>query len=166
MSKAGSGGPRRITLPCALEAAHNHHNFAWREHHEGKDLWVVRKGATPVFPCLSFASSSPKLKMVSSTCRVTFTDGADVTHTVTVCASSLYEAAARGIAEFKKTGFAFASIGTATRLKIAVEPPATIHELSVGRLQVWLDTNGKTPRGRPRKSRFDRSSECSRAGAR
>lgn len=29
---------------------HNHHNFAWRERHFGKDFWVVRKGATPAFP--------------------------------------------------------------------------------------------------------------------
>lgn len=33
-----------------LEEIHNHHNFAWLENHEGKDLWVVRKGATPAFP--------------------------------------------------------------------------------------------------------------------
>jgi hypothetical protein len=83
---------------------------------------------------------------VSSTCRVSFTDGANITHTVTVSASSLYEAAALGIAEFKKSGLAFANIGPATRLTIAVEPPATTHELSVGKLQTWLDTNGKTPR--------------------
>lgn len=31
-------------------AVHNHHNFAWREQHQGEDLWVVRKGATPAFP--------------------------------------------------------------------------------------------------------------------
>ena len=29
---------------------HNHHNYAWREWHDGRDLWVVRKGATPAFP--------------------------------------------------------------------------------------------------------------------
>lgn len=29
---------------------HNHHNFAWLENHFGKDMWVVRKGATPAFP--------------------------------------------------------------------------------------------------------------------
>jgi hypothetical protein len=51
-----------------------------------------------------------------------------------------------GIAEFKKSGFAFANIGPGTRLKIYVEPPATTLELSVGKLQAWLDTNGKTPR--------------------
>ena len=33
-----------------LEEIHNHHNFAWKETHGGKDLWVVRKGATPAFP--------------------------------------------------------------------------------------------------------------------
>lgn len=32
------------------ELVHNHHNFAWREKHDGKDLIVVRKGATPAFP--------------------------------------------------------------------------------------------------------------------
>ena len=33
-----------------LEMIHNHHNFAWRERHDGEDLVVVRKGATPAFP--------------------------------------------------------------------------------------------------------------------
>ena len=33
-----------------LEEIHNHHNFAWREEHDGKEMWVVRKGATPAFP--------------------------------------------------------------------------------------------------------------------
>ena len=33
-----------------VEEVHNHHNFAWKEAHGGKDLWVVRKGATPAFP--------------------------------------------------------------------------------------------------------------------
>jgi tRNA-splicing ligase RtcB len=33
-----------------VEEVHNHHNFAWRENHNGKEMWVVRKGATPAFP--------------------------------------------------------------------------------------------------------------------
>ena len=33
-----------------LELVHNHHNFAWKEMHDGKELIVVRKGATPAFP--------------------------------------------------------------------------------------------------------------------
>jgi tRNA-splicing ligase RtcB len=33
-----------------LELVHNHHNFAWRERHDGREVIVVRKGATPAFP--------------------------------------------------------------------------------------------------------------------
>jgi tRNA-splicing ligase RtcB len=33
-----------------LELVHNHHNFAWREQHDGETMVVVRKGATPAFP--------------------------------------------------------------------------------------------------------------------
>jgi len=33
-----------------LDAVHNHHNYAWRERHGERELWVVRKGATPAFP--------------------------------------------------------------------------------------------------------------------
>ena len=32
------------------ELIHNHHNFAWREEHDGEEFIVVRKGATPAFP--------------------------------------------------------------------------------------------------------------------
>ena len=32
------------------EEVHNHHNFAWKERHNDRDLWVIRKGATPAFP--------------------------------------------------------------------------------------------------------------------
>jgi hypothetical protein len=83
---------------------------------------------------------------VSSSCRVAFTDGAGVTHSVTIAASSLYEAAALALAEFKRCGFVMAMAGPATRLTVTVEVPATTHELSVARLQAWLDASGKTPR--------------------
>jgi tRNA-splicing ligase RtcB len=32
-----------------LEEVHNHHNYIWRETHGGREVWVVRKGATPAF---------------------------------------------------------------------------------------------------------------------
>jgi tRNA-splicing ligase RtcB (3'-phosphate/5'-hydroxy nucleic acid ligase) len=40
----------KILRANILEEIHNHHNFAWKERHFDKDLWVVRKGATPAFP--------------------------------------------------------------------------------------------------------------------
>jgi hypothetical protein len=62
-----------------------------------------------------------------------------------------YEAAVLGIVQLKRSGFAFANVGPATRLKISVALPATIHELSVAKLQAWLDTNGKAPRAQATK---------------
>ena len=41
---------RKIIGGTVTDSVHNHHNFAWRETHDGRDLWVVRKGATPAFP--------------------------------------------------------------------------------------------------------------------
>ena len=41
---------RQIISGAVTERVHNHHNYAWRETHDGRDLWVVRKGATPAFP--------------------------------------------------------------------------------------------------------------------
>src|SRR5699024_12865411 len=34
----------------AMEKIHNHHNYAWKEVHGGKEYIVVRKGATPAAP--------------------------------------------------------------------------------------------------------------------
>ena len=33
-----------------VDLVHNHHNFAWKEQHGGRDYIVIRKGATPAFP--------------------------------------------------------------------------------------------------------------------
>jgi tRNA-splicing ligase RtcB len=41
---------RQIIGGNVTDMVHNHHNYAWRETHNGRDLWVVRKGATPAFP--------------------------------------------------------------------------------------------------------------------
>jgi tRNA-splicing ligase RtcB len=41
---------RGILRANIVEEVHNHHNFAWREKHNGDEFWVVRKGATPAFP--------------------------------------------------------------------------------------------------------------------
>jgi len=45
---------RRLIGGHVIDMVHNHHNYAWRETHviDGaeRQLWVVRKGATPAFP--------------------------------------------------------------------------------------------------------------------
>src|SRR3954463_11434527 len=47
---AGRHVVQNILGAAILEEVHNHHNFAWREEHDGRKYWVVRKGATPAFP--------------------------------------------------------------------------------------------------------------------
>jgi tRNA-splicing ligase RtcB len=39
-----------ILSATSVKEVHNHHNFAWRETHAGRDYWVVRKGCTPAWP--------------------------------------------------------------------------------------------------------------------
>ncbi len=41
---------RQIIGGTVQDSIHNHHNYAWREEHGGRPLWVVRKGCTPAFP--------------------------------------------------------------------------------------------------------------------
>jgi tRNA-splicing ligase RtcB (3'-phosphate/5'-hydroxy nucleic acid ligase) len=41
---------RAIIGGTVTDSVHNHHNYAWRESHGDRELWVVRKGATPAFP--------------------------------------------------------------------------------------------------------------------
>jgi hypothetical protein len=77
---------------------------------------------------------------------VSFTDTEGVTHTVSVSASSLYEAAVLGIAEFRRCGFAEVRVGRVTRLTVAVAVPATKHEITVGKVLAWLESSGKRPR--------------------
>lgn len=39
----------KILRATIIDEFYNHHNFAWRERHFDKDLWVIRKRTTPAF---------------------------------------------------------------------------------------------------------------------
>jgi hypothetical protein len=78
-------------------------------------------------------------------CRVAFTNSEGVSHSVEVVASSLYEAAALAVAEFRRCGFADSAPGSAARLTVFVEAPSTSHELTVRKPSTWLDGGGKSP---------------------
>ena len=77
-----------------------------------------------------------------------------VTHTVTVPAASLYEAAALGVAEFRRCGMIDAEPGIGTTLSIRVEAPATEHELPVAKLMAWLEGGGRSPAEQALKARL------------
>ena len=59
---------RQIIGGTVTEMVHNHHNYAWRETHDGRDLWVVRKGATPAWPgwCITTPTTPPSARPTTS----------------------------------------------------------------------------------------------------
>lgn len=92
--------------------------------------------------------------MPPRSCRVSFTGSEGLEHVVEVSAASVYEAAVLALAEFRRCGFADVTFGPATRLTIRVKQPETEHTVSVGKLQSWLDGNGKSPREQVMKKRL------------
>src|SRR5262249_61535111 len=87
-------------------------------------------------------------------CRVSFPDSEGITHCAEMTAETLYEAAVLALAEFERCGFTDAHTGPATRLTIAVLAPSTSHEISVGRVRAWLDSNGRSPAQQALKTRL------------
>lgn len=74
-------------------------------------------------------------------CTVSFRSQTGITHSVDVEATTVYEAAAMGLARLQQAGWV-EGLGPATRLEIQVREPATHHVISVQQLQRWM--NGVT----------------------
>jgi len=88
------------------------------------------------------------------TCVVSFTDSEGISHGTEVSASSLYEAAALGLAELKRCGVMPVEPGPATRLTVVVKSPTTKHELTMEKLKSWLTGGAKSPNEAVTKSRL------------
>ena len=79
-------------------------------------------------------------------CLVSFTDTERIRHTAEVSASSLFEAAALGVAEFKRCGLIDVHPGNATLLSVTVKSPTTTHEVSMSKLESWLTGGARSPK--------------------
>ena len=104
-----------------------------------------------------FALSSPRRYnafVPSRTCQVSFTGTDGIVHAVEVTAATLYEAAGMAIAEFRKSWLSEVFPGRATRLTVTVKAPATCQELTVGKLEDWLSSGGKSPKEQVLKKRL------------
>ena len=96
----------------------------------------------------------------SRSCIVSFTDSLGIEHSVHVSATSLFEAAALGIGEFRKSGFTEINIGPSTRLSVKIKMPETSHVVSVGKLVDWLKGSGKNPSEQILKNRLRTIVQC------
>jgi hypothetical protein len=88
------------------------------------------------------------------TCNVSFTGTDNIVHAVEVSADTLYEAAVLALAEFRKGWLVEVLPGRVTRLTVTVKLPATSHELTVGKLEDWLASGGKSPKEQVEKNRL------------
>jgi hypothetical protein len=78
-------------------------------------------------------------------CLVSFTDSETIRHSVEVTASTLYEAAVLAIAQFRNCGFTANAPGPGTRLTVTIKQPGTIHEVQWGKIEAWLQGDGRSP---------------------
>ncbi len=66
-------------------------------------------------------------------------------HSVEVAASSLYEAAVVALKEFRACQFTEVFAGKGKKLSVEVRGPAEAHEITIGQVESWLRSRGKSP---------------------
>jgi hypothetical protein len=71
-------------------------------------------------------------------CRVSFSDSSGIEYSVDLAATSLYEAAALAVAEFRKKGLLEAALGPGTLLSVLSYPASPKrYSLTLGKLETW-----------------------------
>lgn len=79
-------------------------------------------------------------------CQVTVKDIAGITHTVTVTASSLFQAAATAPTVFRKESWAAEALTRNATLRVEVQMPAVLHEVPLKAVERWLRSPSASPR--------------------
>jgi hypothetical protein len=78
-------------------------------------------------------------------CRVSFTDGHGITHSVEVTADSLFEAAIRGVKALRSGGWNEPP-GEAALLQVQVSNPSITHTVNLRHVARWLNGASSSPR--------------------
>jgi hypothetical protein len=94
--------------------------------------------------------------LAAKPCSVSFLDHRGIRHSVTVAAESVFEAAAAGLAEFRRNGWLEAQPGVATALEVRVHEPITKHTVTVQQLQRWAQSTAITPADRIKREKVKR----------
>ena len=76
-------------------------------------------------------------------CIVSFIDTELISHSIEIEARSLCEAGALALAEFRSSGV-IEHIGPAIRFQIEVRRPATRHEITVSKIEAWVESSSKS----------------------
>jgi hypothetical protein len=79
-------------------------------------------------------------------CTVSLRDTEGVTHAVQVQATSLFEAAARGVAAFREQGWAAQALTDTAVLRIEVHVPPVVHDVPLKAVERWLRSPSASPK--------------------
>jgi hypothetical protein len=79
---------------------------------------------------------------------VSLTDPEGITHSVTVPAESLFEAAAAAVTAFRQEGWAVDALTPAAVLRVEVQPPPISHDVPLRAVDRWLNAPTQGPQDR------------------
>lgn len=90
--------------------------------------------------------------MPARSCRVTIQDIKGVEHTVTVTASTLYEAVALGLVSFREEEWVSELAEAYNTVRVTAVPVPVEHTVKLKDFTQWVDRHGGSPRDISRRS--------------
>jgi hypothetical protein len=87
-------------------------------------------------------------------CLVSVTDSDGIRHSVSVTASSLFEAGAAGLAAFRREPWAGNTLSPHTTVRVEVQPPPIVHDVPLKAIERWINAPAISPDEQATKRRF------------
>jgi hypothetical protein len=87
-------------------------------------------------------------------CLVSVTDSEGVKHSVTLSAATLFEAAAAGVAAFRRESWAAAALTSNARVRVEVQPPPIVHDVPLKAIERWVNAPAISPSEQAAKRTF------------
>jgi hypothetical protein len=79
-------------------------------------------------------------------CLVSLKSLDGTTHSITVTAATLFEAAAAAVATFRQEQWAAEALTPNATLRVEVRMPSVVHEVPLKALEKWMNTPSTSPR--------------------
>ena len=87
-------------------------------------------------------------------CVVSLTDSDGVRHSVAVSAATLFEAAAAGVATFRRESWAADALTPNATVRVEVQPPPILHDVPLKAIERWVNAPAISPSEQAAKRTF------------
>jgi hypothetical protein len=87
-------------------------------------------------------------------CLVSVTDSDGIKHSVSVTASSLFEASAAAVAAFRQEPWAGGALSPNVTVRVEVQPPPIVHDVPLKAIERWVNAPAVSPDEQATKRRF------------